>query len=190
MSEQETGPTTDVIGETLVEAEFDVKIAAHARWFGSLILLGTVVGVVLIPFWVLLSRWYYAEYLRRISARLTSHALVIKKGVFFRKEATIPLDRITDVRLHDGPLMRHFGLRGLKVETAGQAGQAAGSEGDLVGVVDAADLRDAILRQRQQVLDAQPRGPAGPVPEGETALLREIRDILARIEQQATSGDA
>ena len=86
--------------------------------------------------------------------------------------------------------MRHFGLRGLKVETAGQAGQAAGSEGDLVGVVDAVALRDAILRQRQQVLDAQPRGPAGPDPEGETALLREIRDILARIEQRTTSADA
>ena len=57
-----------------------------------------MVGVVLIPFWVLLSRWYYAEYLRRISARLTSHALITKKGVFFRKEATIRLCQISGQR--------------------------------------------------------------------------------------------
>lgn len=53
-----------------------------------------------------------------MSARLRTTALEIRKGVFTRSEATIPLNRITDVRLHDGPLMRHYNLRGLKVETA------------------------------------------------------------------------
>ena len=137
--------------------------------------------MVLIPFWLLFCRWYYPQYLRRISAQLTSQALIVKKGVFFRKESTIPLNRITDVRLHDGPLMRHYGLRGLKVETAGQAGQAASSEGDLVGVVAPVELRDAILTQRQRVLDAEHHGPPAAVPVGETELLAEIRDILGRI---------
>ena len=65
----------------------------------------------------------------------------------------------TDVRLHDGPLMRHHNLRGLKVETAGQAAGPGASESNLIGVVDAVQFRDAILRQRQQVLGAEATDP-------------------------------
>ena len=112
-----------VTGETIIEASFDPRIAGHGRWVVSLFLLITVAGALLIPFWLLFSLWYYPEYLRRLSARLTTQAVEIRKGVFFRKESTIPLNRITDVRLHDGPIMRHYDLRGLRVETAGQAGR-------------------------------------------------------------------
>lgn len=147
----------------------------------------SVFGALLIPLWLLVSRWYYPEYMRRLSARLTSQAVEIRKGVFFRKESTIPLNRITDVRLHDGPIMRHYGLRGLRVETAGQAGQSAGSEGDLIGIIDAVEMRDAILRQRQKVLGGEAIPAAVSVPAGDTQLLAEIRDILARIEGQLHS---
>ena len=58
------------------------------------------------------------------------------------------------MRLHDGPLMRHYGLRGLKVETAGQSGDT-GSEGNIVGVMDAVEFRNAVLRQRQQALGSE-----------------------------------
>ena len=180
MSEQSDRP--GVTGDILLEAQFDPKITPYGRWIVSLILLITLVGIPLIPLWLLFSLWYSPEYLRRISARLTTQALEIRKGVFFRKEATIPLDRITDVRLHDGPLMRMHKLRGLKVETAGQSGQNAGSEGDLVGVVDAVEFRDAVLLQRQRVLAAEPSAAPTKASGGATELLTEIRDILSRIE--------
>ena len=154
--------TANVTGETLYEAGFDPKIASHGRVLLCLWSLVTVVGIPFIPFLLLLTLWYYPEYLRRISARLTTNAVEIRKGVFFRKEATIPLNRITDVRLHDGPVMRHYGLRGLRVETAGQSGQDAGSEGDLVGVIDAVEFRDRILRQRQKVLSGEESRPTRP----------------------------
>ena len=175
----------DAMGETLYEARFDPKIASHGRVTVSLWFLVAVVGILFIPLMLLFSLWYYPEYLRRISARLTTHAVEIRKGVFFRKESTIPLNRITDVRLHDGPVMRHYGLRGILLETAGQSGQYASSEGDLVGVIDAVEFRDLILRQRQKVLGSDeatqaPTGPAVSTPE----ILTEIRDILARIEAQ------
>ena len=177
--------TANVTGETLYEASFDPKIARHGRVLLSLWSIVTVVGIPFIPFILLLSLWYYPEYLRRISARLTTNAVEIRKGVFFRKEATIPLNRITDVRLHDGPVMRYYGLRGLRVETAGQSGQDAGSEGDLVGVVDAAEFRNRILGQRQKVLDREEDRPdPAAAPSATVELLTEIRDILARIESQ------
>jgi putative membrane protein len=173
-----------VTGETLLEARFDRGIIPYTRWVVSGILLITVVGILLIPFWLLLSRWYGSEYMRRLSARLTTRALEIRKGVFFRSESTIPLNRVTDLRMHDGPLMRHYSLRGMKVETAGQSG-ATGSEGSLIGVIDAAEFRDAVLRQRQKVLDEEQSSEAAAPAAGEVSdILIEIRDILKRIESK------
>ena len=181
MSGQESLP--DVTGETVLEARFDGRIGPYTRWVVTGWLVVSVVGILLIPFWLLFSLWYVPELLRRMSARLTTQAVEIRKGVFFRSEATIPLNRITDVRLHDGPLMRHYGLRGLKVETAGQSGDT-GSEGNIVGVIDAVEFRNAVLRQRQQALDSEQGAGSPDGAAGATELLTEIRDILARIESQ------
>ena len=177
-----------VTGDVIAEAQFDQKIAAWGRVVISGYLCISVVGILLIPFWWAVSFWYGAEYLRRVSAKLTTNALEIRIGVFFRKESTIPLNRITDVRLHDGPVMRHYGLRGLKVETAGASGQDSGSEGNLIGVIDAEAFRNAVLAQRQLVIDAESgrvsAASSAPVASSESsdAVLLEIRDILARIE--------
>ena len=183
-----------VTGEVLAEATFDRNIASWGRVVISGYLFITVVGILLIPFWWVVSFWYGAEYLRRVSARLTTNALEIRIGVFFRKESTIPLNRITDVRLHDGPVMRHYGLRGLKVETAGASGQDSGSEGNLIGVIDAEAFRNAVLAQRQRVIDAESGRAAAPAPvangSSTDAVLVEIRDILARIESQLSNRDS
>lgn len=176
---------TNVTGETVLEARFDRGVIPYTRWTISGFLVITVVGIPLIPFWLLVSLWYGPESLRRMSARLTTKALEIRKGVFFRSEATIPLNRVTDLRMHDGPLMRYYDIRGMKVETAGQSG-ATGSEGSLMGVIDAAEFRDAVLRQRQEVLDEE-QGADSPAPAGGDVadILIEIRDILKRIESKS-----
>ena len=184
-----------VTGETIAEVEFDRNFTAWWRIVVIGFLFISVVGIILIPFWWALSYWYGAEFLRRVSARLTTNALEIRTGVFFRKESTIPLNRITDLRLHDGPVMRHYGLRGLKVETAGGGGQDTGSEGNLIGVIDAEGFRNAVLTQRQLVIEAESGGrpvASAPAQIGEgspDAVLVEIRDILARIETQLSRGD-
>lgn len=179
----------DVTGEVLMEAEFDPMVKKYTAGVIVFVMIISVVGILLIPFGLLFACWFAPESLRRMSARLTTNAVQINKGVFFRKEATIPLNRVTDVRLHDDPWMRYCGVRGLKVETAGQSGQNAGSEGDLVGVVNAVAFRDAILRQRQLVLEGgaeiTPTAAAmAATPAVANELLAEIRDILIRIESQ------
>ncbi len=177
-----------VTGETIAEAQFDRKVVSWVRVMFSGFLIITVVGIPLIPFWLAFSFWYGPEYMRRVSARLTANAVEIRIGVFLRKESTIPLNRITDVRLHDDPVMRHYGIRGLKVETAGGSGQNSSSEGNLVGVNDAEGFRNAVLAQRQLVIDAESgrAAPAAAAPNAAAtssdAVLVEIRDILARIE--------
>ena len=113
---------TDVTGETIQEAEFDPMVKKYTTGVVIFFMIISVVGIPLIPLGLLFCRWYAPESLRRMSARLTTNAIQINKGVFFRKEATIPLNRVTDVRLHDDPWMRFCGVRGLKVETAGPVG--------------------------------------------------------------------
>ena len=183
MSEQTDRPTAGgVTGDTLYEAQFDRGYAKYGRLFLTLIAFVTVVGIPFIPFLLLLSLWYFPAYFRRISARLTTQAVEIRKGVFFRTETTIPLNRITDVRLHDGPLMRYCNIRGLKIETAGGSGTDSGSEGDLIGVIGAEEMRDAILRQRQRAMDAEGTEGSPRTVAADTDVLTEIRDILARME--------
>ena len=174
-----------VTGQTLVDAQFDRRVVNYWRVLVSLVMFVTIVGIPFIPIWLIYSLWFAPKYFHGLAARLTTQALELRKGVFTRSESTIPLNRITDLRLYQGPLMRRFGLHGLKAETAGQSGQNASSEGNLLGVVDAAQFRNAILRQRQVALGAEPAEDA-PRTSGAmgnaTELLTEIRDILGRIE--------
>ena len=82
--------------------------------------------------------------------------------------------------------MRKLGLRGLKVETAGMSGDT-GSEGNLIGVVDAVEFRDAVLLQRQKALGAEGTEKAPKANGADSEILIEIRDILKRIEEQGSS---
>ncbi len=170
----------------LLEAEFDRRVINYGRLAVSLILVVTVVGIPLIPFWLIWSMSYLPRAYDRFSARLTPSSLEVTRGVYFRSDSTIPLDRITDVRLHDDPLMRMYGLQGLKVETAGAAGSGASSEGNLVGVVDAAASRDAVLRQREILQDGgSTASVAAPSSQSSgNELLVEIRDLLKSIDSK------
>ena len=169
----------------LLEAEFDRRVIKYGRLAVSLLLVVTVAGIPLIPFWLIWSVSYLPRAYDRFSARLTASSLEVTRGVYFRSDSTIPLDRITDVRLHDDPLMRMYGLQGLKVETAGQSGTTS-SEGNLVGVVDAAAFRDAVLRQREILQDggstASVAAPSSRSSDNE--LLVEIRDLLRSIDSK------
>jgi putative membrane protein len=51
--------------------------------------------------------------------------LRIRSGMFARRSATLPLDRVQGVRIVEGVLREPFGLASLRVETAGYAGQGA-----------------------------------------------------------------
>jgi len=85
--------------------------------------------------------------------------LRIDEGILFRKRKSIPLDRITDVVLIQGPVMRLLGIWALHVQTAGSNQQ--GPEGVLQGVLDPEAVRDSIMEARNQIV-----GAATPRSEG------------------------
>ncbi len=170
--------------EILLEAEFDRRVMGYGRLAVSLLLLVMVAGIPLIPFWLIWSVSYLPRAYDRFSARLTPSSLELTRGVYFRSDSTIPLDRITDVRLHDDPLMRFSGIQGLKVETAGQSG-ATGAEGNLIGVVNAAAFRDAVLRQREILQEGgAPAAATSTTASSDNELLLEIRDLLRSIDSK------
>jgi membrane protein YdbS with pleckstrin-like domain len=144
-------------------AVFDPKVKVYL-WLQIAIACGvTMVGLVLLPPWLILGPFWANLYFQSIEARLTERSVVYRHGIWFRKEMSIPLDKIQDVSLHTGPILNAFGLATLQIDTA--------------GVKDAEGFRAAVINRR----DALHGGPRTAESE-DLVLMREIRDSLRRIE--------
>ena len=179
--------------KVLFRAEFDAKWKAYHLVKVLLGLIGSIVGLVVVPFWILgVGQWYCRRYFERLECLLCDRSLVIGRGLYVRVEKTIPLDKIQDLTLVEGPLLKAFGLCRLKVETAGQSSQSGGSEVDLIGIVEARSLRDRVLDQRDAVTGIGGAAASDPRPKPETGgdpnLLAAIRDSLQRIEALVAQG--
>lgn len=179
--------------ETVLQtAEFDPKVKKYWLVQSSIGLVCSVIGIPIFLIWLFVGPIYFERYLQRMGATLTDRSLKIRKGIFFRVEKTIPLDKITDLALHQGPLMRYMGLEGLKVETAGQSAGPGESLVGLVGIVELQAFRDAVLDQRDVVTGGAVSSSGAPVNEtvqpaavsdNGSAVLVEIRDTLGRVEK-------
>jgi membrane protein YdbS with pleckstrin-like domain len=167
---------------TLLKAEFDPRIKKYVLYLGALILLVTIAGILLIPFWWILGKLYINRYFENLHCELTTRALQFKKGVLFHTERTIPLDKIQDLTFKEGPLLRHFGLSILSVETAGQSSQSA-SDLSLMGIIDANQFRAKVLDQRDIVTN----NISSTHDSVETGSLSDIIGILTEIKDSLQS---
>lgn len=175
-----------MVAETvLAEAAFNRKVRTYWLLRGTIICVATVIGILLLPFWLLLGHIFTEHYLQHMSCVLTERSLKVTRGILVRQEKTVPLDKITDLALVEGPIMRYLDLQAISVETAGTS--SPGALIQLVGIVQARDFRDTVLRQRDAVAAVSPTAPpeaglAAPTHDGQ--LLVEIRDALLRIEER------
>ncbi len=166
--------------DEFVIVDFDDAAVLYHFLVGVIVLPLTVVGILFLPIWLFgFGQWVARESVRRTYCALSERTLEVRKGIFFRTQAHIPLDKITDLKLFQGPLMRLLGVHGLKIETAGQGGAQQG-EGNLIGVINAADFRNRVMHQRDHVTGQGLAPSSEPVAEG--SLFTEIRDALLRIE--------
>ena len=91
--------------------------------------------------------------------------------------------------------MRYFGVRGFRVETAGQSNRATGgSLVNLIGIVDTHGFRKAVLDQRDRLQGMTVAGPAPvlasePTDDRLIETVAEIRDALHRIETKLESSN-
>lgn len=134
----------------MINATFNPAVKIY--WLINLLLLSTVT-VVGIPFLIISIPLFFlisSKILAAMSATVTERKLVVKRGVFQKEEKSIPLEKITDVAMVQGPLMRMFNLYRLSFETAGQSAQ--GALVSLIGINDADTFRETILAQKDKLL--------------------------------------
>ena len=176
----------------LREASFDPKLPQYYLLSGMIPFIILIVTIPIAIVYYLVGRVLIEKYIQRLSCTLTERTLEIRKGWINRVESTVPLEKITDLQMIQGPIMRHMGLHGFKVETAGQSSGPPGHLISLIGIVAAHGFREAVLDQRDAVGEGRthashtkPEAKADSIAGGDVVgVLGDIRDSLQRIEKQ------
>ena len=115
------------------------RLPDYAQW----IWITAVVGAALLAVWTVVApplayaRWRYG---------MNRELLLVRHGILWHEERTIPISRMQHVDLSRGPLERWFGLATLVVFTAGSEAASVRVPGLAVPV--AGELRDRILEAR------------------------------------------
>jgi len=162
----------------ILSATFNPAVKTY--WLISLLLVSTI-SIVGIPFLIISIPIFFlisSKVLSAMSAIVTERKIVVKRGVFNKEEKSIPLEKITDVAMVQGPLMRVFNLYRLSFETAGQSAQ--GALVSLIGINDADTFRETILAQKDKLLTS-----TSVVPEqntDESSDMKELIESVKRIE--------
>lgn len=164
----------------LIKAEFNPIVKTYIFLYVLGVLIMTIIGIPLAIAWLCgWGQWFSRNFYEKLYCVLTEKHLRFRMGILFTIDKTIPLENIQDLTFYEGPVLRHFNLAMLKVETAGQ-GDKTGNHMKLVGVVDAHVFRAAVLDQRELVK----RGMASGNSAGneQTELLKRIAATLEKIE--------
>jgi putative membrane protein len=142
---------------------FEMDRGNVARYFYIsavvLVLVATIwffgAGLVIAPIYALtLGPWLSRAQAAALCYWLEGFTLRIDSGVFFLKRKSIPLDRVTDVVLSQGPLLRFCKIWRLDIQTAG-AGAQNRAEGCLFGVLNPESVRDRLIAARDQAVGAK-----------------------------------
>ncbi len=166
----------------LARAEFDPLIAKYWMLSTLFALAVSIIGLPLVPFWLFFGWGIHQRQYERLECELTERSLNIRRGLWFRVEKHIPLDKIQDVGMKEGPILRKLGLSSLVIETAGQSAAQGVGDATLVGVVDAPGFRDKIIEQRERIIDNLRSGQvATVVPATATAADAHVHDVLVQI---------
>ena len=175
----------------ILRATFNPKVKTYWILSSCIAFVGSIIGIPLLIIWVPLAFVFAERYLKSLECVLTDRAVKLKSGVLNRVEKTIPLDKITDLGLAQGPIMRALDIEKVSVETAGSS--VPGALASMVGINGGREFRDAVMKQKEcfasresAAAPAQSMGNPTVAGGGEaqTELLREIRNLLQRIERK------
>jgi membrane protein YdbS with pleckstrin-like domain len=158
-------------------------ILLGAGYFSELPLLLAGIAIVLLIVIAFYLFWV-GKYYRTIFFELKDDEVTWKRGVWFRQTGIVPYDRITNIDIYQGPLMRLLGFSLIKLQTAGYSGQKK-AEITMEGIVEAEELRETIRSMIRETRKAT--GPTdgtsgassqGISPQGVSSeLLAEVRAI-------------
>ena len=156
----------------IMAVEFDRKIIVYWWMMANLGLLVTVVGIIAMVVWIPFGWIVHKKQYEHMSGALTDRSINMRMGWLFKKQQNIPLDKLTDVSIHEGPILNAFGVVRMQFETAGAAPFI------LTGVKNSDQFRDLVLQQRDSLVS----NPQQSAPSDDSNdVLVEIRDILQQI---------
>jgi len=187
----------------IARARFDPRLSTYFFLHTLFVLCATFVFAPLALLWVFVGRGFHQRQYEALSCELTTRTLNVKRGVLVRVQQNVPLEKITDLALVEGPLLRRLGLTALRIETAGGGQATSTGQAMLLGVVDSEAFRDQVMAQRDAVVfdgagstprvvgdgpaslplgerDAGPRGAAGVAGAASDAHLRDLTDEVRR----------
>jgi membrane protein YdbS with pleckstrin-like domain len=131
------------------------RVARYFYWAHILFILlvgiwffgaGLVVAVI---YAITLGTWLPKKQAENLRYWLDGSTLRVDSGVYFLKRKSIPLDRVTDVALVQGPLLRWCDLWALHIQTAGMGGHSV-AEAILYGLDKPEEIRDELIKVRDQ----------------------------------------
>ena len=156
----------------IMAVEFDRKIIVYWWIMANLGLLVTVVGIIAMIVWIPFGWIVHKKQFEHMSGALTDRSINMRMGWLFKKQQNIPLDKLTDVSIHEGPILNAFGVVRMQFETAGAAPFI------LTGVKNSDQFRDLVLQQRDSLVSTPQQ--SAPSDDSNNVLV-EIRDILQQI---------
>lgn len=109
-----------------------------------------------------------------------------RRGVIFRKTGIVPYNRITNIDIRQGPVMRPLQISTVSIQTAGYSGKGV-PEISIEGIVHAEELRELIRTMVRVCSDGDGTGTGKPVqapPAGFQQVLEELKAIRALLERK------
>jgi len=156
----------------MFSVEFDRKVIVY-WWLAAMLGMAvSIIGIPLAILWLLLGWIVHKKQFENLSCELTDRSINLRMGWLFKKQQNIPLDKLTDVSIHEGPILNFFGVVRMQFETAGAQPFM------LTGVKDGPGFRDLVLKQRDSLSTLS--GMSGQTSQSNDVLV-EIRDILQQI---------
>lgn len=141
-----------------------------------------VFAVVLLALFLVWMLLYYAS----MEYELRDDELSWRRGVWFRRTGIVPYNRITNIDIRQGPVMRALGISNLAIQTAGYSGQMT-AEIVLEAMEHAEELRSTLRAMVRGAAggDGTGSGPSSPAPAGtDLQILDELRRIRALLEER------
>jgi len=138
---------------------FPILLASPDALLAVFLVICIIVVFGLFAYWVKLyyeSMWY----------ELHDDEMRWKRGVWFRTTGIVPYNRITNLDLKQGPVMRWLNISTLSIQTAGYSGQAV-PEIRIEAIEHAEELRElvrSLVRQSGSGVQTDGTGTNAPVP--------------------------
>jgi membrane protein YdbS with pleckstrin-like domain len=103
-------------------------------------------GVLLVLAWI---GWVNYTYARLLRFAVREHDVIVRSGIFFRKETVQPISRVQHVERVQGPLDKRYGLAKLKLFSAGTGGVSFAIPG--LAEERALRLQSFILERKREI---------------------------------------